>query len=607
MKGVIVKPVNKSKVKVLPVDIQRTRISGFFDRYLCTNRSVSIPSLYRQFEKHGTIDNFRIVAGLKDGEINRRLATDSDFYKWMEAISWDQQNYYDEKRDKFLDKLISLVDQAQEPSGYINTFYSGDYRKFRFKNLEKSHELYCGGHLIQAAIAHYRSTGKGNFINIAIKWADYIYKRFAGNKIQKNDGHPEVEMALIELYRATGNNRYIHLAEFLMSLPYVHNGNKSFLQMDEVNGHAVRMMYLLSGASDYYIETGDERYLDKIRLLWNDLLKGKYYITGGVGSRYFSEAFGYQYELPNLNAYCESCASIALMMWLFRMFLIEPDARCFDLFETVLYNSFLSSISLNGEKYFYVNPLASKGGHERKQWYQTMCCPPNIQRFFSSLPGYFYAAKDNEIWVNLYDRNNASIDLGENTVNLSIDTDYPWNGNIVIQVNQNKNMPVCLHMRIPSWSNGSIVEIQNRKFYPLAATYFTCSVSGNSKIKIHFNMKSRFYTASPKVESDRNCVVIKRGPIVYCMEGTDNQFDIFNFYIYNQALREKRKNWENSGNFIEISGRGLLEEDKHMPYYEIEEREFLSRMIKFTAIPYFLWANRTISEMNIWFPYIEKK
>jgi hypothetical protein len=289
------------------------------------------------------------------------------------------------------------------------------------------------------------------------------------------------------------------------------------------------------------------------------------------------------------------------------MFLIEPNARYFDLFETILYNSFLSSISLNGEKYFYVNPLASNGGHERKQWYQTMCCPPNIQRFFSSLPGYFYAAKDNEIWVNLYDRNNASIDLGENTVNLSIDTEYPWNGNVVIQVNQNKNMPVCLHIRIPSWSNGSIVEIQNRKFYPLAATYFTCSVSGNSKIKIHFNMKSRFYTASPKVESDRNCVVIKRGPIVYCMEGTDNQFDIFNFYIYNQALREKRKKWENSGNFIEISGRGLLEEDKHMLYYEIEEREFLSRMIKFTAIPYFLWANRTISKMNIWFPYIEKK
>jgi len=599
--------MDKSKAKAFPVDIRKTKISGFFNRYLCVNRSVSIPSLYQQFEKHGTIDNFRIVAGLKTGEIDRRIATDSDFYKWMEAVSWDQQNYYDKKRDEFLDKLILLVGKAQEPSGYINTFYSGNYRRLRLIGLENSHEFYCGGHLIQAAIAHYRSTGKENFINIAVKWADYLCKRFGKDKIQKNDGHPEIEMALIELYRTTGVDRYIHLAEFLMSLPYVHNGNKSFLQMDEVNGHAVRMMYLLSGASDYYIETADEMYLNKVRLLWNDLLEGKYYITGGIGSRYSGEAFGSRYELPNLNAYCESCASIALMMWLFRMFLIEPEAMYFDLFEMVLYNSFLSSISLNGEKYFYVNPLASKGNHERKQWYQTMCCPPNIQRFFSSLPGYFYAVKNNEIWINLYDKNNASIDLNGNTINLSVDTEYPWNGNVVIQVNQNKSIPVCLHIRVPLWSEDSIIEMQNRKFYPLSGTYFTCSVSDNSKIKIHFNVKSRFCTASPKIESDRNCVAIMRGPIVYCMEGADNQFDIFNFYICNQSLKEKQKTWENSNKFIEISGFGFLEKDTCIPYYKIEERKFSSKTIKFTAIPYFMWANRTISEMNIWFPYIEQR
>ncbi|MCM8788969.1 MAG: glycoside hydrolase family 127 protein, partial [Candidatus Omnitrophica bacterium] len=312
MEKSVILPVNRAISKIRPVSIEEVKIDGFFSYYLERNRNVSIPHLYRLFEKYGTVENFRIAAGVKKCEITRRLATDSDLYKWMEALSWDQQNVYDENKLMFLDDLIDLISKAQEKSGYIDTYYTGIFRKQRFKFLENSHELYCGGHLIQSAIAHYRSTGKDNFIDIAIKWANFIHRKFERKQINKNDGHPEVEMALVELYRTTGEKKYLNLSEKLMNMPYMYIDNKKFLQMEQVMGHAVRMMYLLSGATDYYLETGDKKFYGKIKKLFEDFYSGKYYITGGVGSRYHGESFGFRYELPNMMAYCETCASIAL-------------------------------------------------------------------------------------------------------------------------------------------------------------------------------------------------------------------------------------------------------------------------------------------------------
>lgn len=598
MDKTIISPVQKTNLKVFPVECASVKIKGFFSRYISKNRKVSIPLLYKLFEKYGTVDNFRIVAGLKKGEITRRLATDSDFYKFLEAISWDFQNYHDHKRLKFLDTNIELISKAQEKDGYIDTYYTDEFKNQRFKKLENSHELYCGGHLIQAAIAHFRSTGKENFLNIAIKWADYIFKKFEKKQITKNDGHPEVEMALVELYRTTGNESYLKLAGELMGMPYYYLGC-NFLGLNEIKGHAVRMMYLLCGATDYYLETMDKKYYIKIKQLWNDLCSGKYYITGGIGSRYQGEAFGLRYELPNLMGYCESCASIALMMWLYRMFFVEQNLQYFDLFEKVLYNSFLASVSLDGKKYFYVNPLASIGNHQRNNWYRTTCCPPNIQRFIASLPGYFYAKGKKEIWINLYDKNQAILNLENgNTVIINMETDYPWDGKVCINIQKQFPENIKLHLRIPEWSEKTCIRYMKKSYYPKSSSYFTLDISNQDVfIEIDFNIKSEFYFSNPAIESNRNCVAIKRGPVVYCLEGHDNSFDVFNLFIPEQSLNEKYEDLLNG--IVSIHGYGFLNKSTKMLY----TKGFLSykfKKVKFKAIPYFVWCNRGPTKMIVW-------
>ncbi|HOL50005.1 MAG TPA: glycoside hydrolase family 127 protein [bacterium] len=584
------------------------QISGFFSRYLENNRKVSMPLLYRLFEKYGTIDNFRIAAGLKEGEITRRLATDSDLYKWMEAISWDRQNYPDKKNQQLLDRLISLISKAQEKDGYIDTFYTGAFKKLRFTDLENGHELYCGGHLIQSAIAHYRNTGKENFLNIAVKWADLICEKFEKKEITRNDGHPEVEMALVELYRTTGNEKYLLLAGKLMDVPYVYLGNKRFLDMKEINGHAVRMLYLLCGATDYYAESGDTKYLKNAKLMYDDLCVGKYYITGGVGSRYERESFGMQYELPNLRAYCETCASIALMMWLYRMFLVEPQSCYFDLFETVLYNAFLSAVSLTGKEYFYVNPLASCGTHQRRAWYKTTCCPPNFQRFMASLPGYFYAVSKNRVWVNLYDENQTDIELPSGQkIFFDIKTRYPWNGDVMINA-KTIGDPVHLYLRIPSWSHRTSITCGKTVTFAKPGSYHRLKISGSTNIHLKFEISCEFYMCKPAVESNRNCVSIRRGPIVYCFEDVDNKFDIFNFSLPRQRFTGKFE--EILGGIIALYGHGFAGRDNMSLYQTYQglnhDNKFFSRKISVKLIPYFAWANRKKSKMITWVPFYNK-
>lgn len=601
MDSVIIRRQKNSLMKVSPVPVENVYISGFFEKYMEINRNKNIPQLFNLFEKYGTIDNFRICAGLKKGEITRRLATDSDLYKWMEAVAWDTQNKDNQENIDKLDELICLISKAQEKSGYIATYYTGAYKNLRLKNFENSHELYCGGHLIQSAIAHYRSTGKTNFIDIAIKWADYICKLYESKKIKETDGHPEVEMALVELYRTTGNKKYLNLAGILLSKPYVHLGNKSFLEFNEITGHAVRMMYLLSGATDYYAETRNPQYWEKIKCLFDDLKMHKYYVTGGIGARYQGETFGFKYELPNLMAYCETCASISLMMWLYRMFLIEPSSEYFDLFENTLYNAFLASVSLEGASYFYVNPLASLGNHERKQWYSTTCCPPNFQRFLAQLPGYFYAAGENEIWVNLYDSNCATIVLPDgNNININMKTDYPWNGKVLVEIIPEKNKMITIKFRIPHWSENTLIKIGKNQMKVDCGCYWKIDINKETCIEINFDVKSCFYSANPAIESCRNCLAIKKGPIVYCLESIDNNFDVFNFfYIPDQNLKENLS--DILGGIITISGYGMLNK-KRLPLYQAGFQNYDFVKTTFLAIPYYAWSNRGKSSMIVWVP-----
>jgi uncharacterized protein len=606
MKKSVVHPTEESAAKVFPVNIEDVRIKGFLGDRLRINRDISIPSLYKNFLKYGTVDNFKIASGEKTGDVTRRLATDSDLYKWMEAVSYDLQNEYRKERGNLIEGLISTIVKTQERSGYIDTFYTGGYRKQRFKNLGSSHELYCGGHLIQAAVAHYRATGKDNFLNIAVRWADLICRRFGRGRIEENDGHPEVEMALVELYRVTGRKKYLHLAEFLMSMPYKILGGYSFLEFPEITGHAVRMMYLCSGAADYYTETGDGRYLEKLLALWDDMANRKVYITGGVGSRYAGEAFGLPYELPNLRAYAESCAAVASMMWNYRMFLITGKAGFMNLFENTLYNGFLSGVSLNGREYFYKNPLASRGEHQRSPWYTTTCCPPNIQRMLASLPGYFYGVNKEGIWVSLYGESEGSLRLFSGSrVRVVQNTDYPREGRVSIDISLEKPEEFSLFLRIPEWADRCVIRFNGRRFMPEPGRYFEIRhLWGREKVRVevNFELKIVLYRAHPDIESTKGSVAIKRGPVLYCLEGIDNpDINLFNCRVGKAKLRERFEP-EMLGGVYTISGEVEGADSSTLPLYEKKNGypDIRYKKKRFKAIPYHTWANRGRSQMVVW-------
>jgi len=374
----------------------------------------------------------------------------------------------------------------------------------------------------------------------------------------------------------------------------------SILKFKELIGHAVRMMYLCCGATDYYIETGDKKYLKILENLWFDLKNRKIYITGGIGSRYDGEAIGFQYELPNLRAYCESCASIALMMWAYRMFLIKGESQYFDIFETTLYNSFLSSVSFDGKKYFYVNPLASIDAYERKEWYDCTCCPPNIQRFISSLSGYFYSISDDGIYMNLYDKSEAKLKLvsGKN-VKIRNETEYPWKGKIFISIESEEEFN--LYLRIPVWSEKTEIKKGNEIYKAEKGKYFKVRIEkGETKIELNLDVKGEFYRGNPNIESSRNCLAIKRGPIVYCLESIDNpDINLFNSLLLEQKLKEDYEEIFNG--IITLSGEILTSWNELPLYPKSKNFKIDYEKKKFKAIPYFLWANRGKSKMNMWF------
>lgn len=599
-----------SKARVFPAkgDIN---ISGFWGRRIEINRKKSIPALYKLFLKYGEIDNFRIVTGEKKGEISRRLATDSNLYKWMEAVSYDLNNQPDKEKEKLIDSLTSTIGKAQEKSGYIDTFYTGERKKERFKNLIHSHELYCGGHLIQAAIAYHRATGKDNLLNIAVKWADYICEMFGKGKIEENDGHPEVEMALVELYRETGKEKYLKLAGYLMSLPYKILGNYPFLKFPEVTGHAVRMMYLCCGATDYYIETGDKRYHRQLLHLWEDTTQKKIYITGGIGSRYRGEAIGLPYELPNLRAYAESCAAIALMMWAYRMFLAEGKKEYMDTFETVLYNGFLSSVSLDGLHYFYINPLASRGEHSRVPWYDCCCCPPNIQRMIASLPSHIYGISNEGVFINIYCESESYVNLTSgNKVNIVQKTGYPFEGKIKIDIIPDKKEQFSVFLRIPGWADGYRVKVNGIPVKDKKNGYIEINrlwETEKNTIEVELDIKPVLYSPHPEIENTKSCVAIKRGPLVYCLESTDNpDINLFNCKLTDKKLTDRKE--ENLLNGIYTVSGEVLTSNEKLPLYDREDRypEIKYRKKNFKAIPYYAWANRGKSSMVVWLPMRER-
>src|SRR5215831_13467091 len=454
---------------------------GFWSKRRKTNVEHSIPTMHQELESHGRMDNFRRLVGKSSAPQIGPYFADSDIYKWIDAVGWALQSDTLPELRHTTDTMIRDVVAIQEPSGYLNTYYQGDRASLRMSqhDQEVGHEMYCLGHMIQGAIAYYRATGDSTLMDAGARMVDnFVIPNYGPGPNQKPiiSGHPEIEMALIELYRTTGKKQYVDLAGYILHgderwkiephrIIYMYCGTP-FTTRTKLEGHAVRAMYACCGATDYYLETGDASYWKTLNTLWEDLIKRQMYVTGGVGARAQWEAFGDPYELPNAQAYGESCAAIGNMMWNWRMLAATGDARHADVIERALYNGINSGMSLDGTLYCYRNPLAfdpENGDKIRNEWYDTTCCPPNLERIFASLPGYFYGTSGDGIYVHLFHNSELNWRLENgNAVKIVQRTEYPWKGEVEIQVNPSPAGEFTVHLRVPGWSRSASVAVNGK-------------------------------------------------------------------------------------------------------------------------------------------------
>jgi DUF1680 family protein len=594
---------------------------GFWASRRAVNVEKSIPTMRAELEEHGIVDDFLRLEGKKNVPRRGPLYTDSDLYKWMEAAAFVLQSGDDPKLRAQFDQYTGIIAAAQEPSGYLNTYWSEERTAKRFTEMHRSHELYCMGHLLQAAVAYYRATGDRKLLDVGIRFANYMVENFGPTKRPALTGHPEFEMALIELYRTTGDRRYLDFAGYLLSgvererlhltddqVQYMFSG-KPFTSRTEFEGHAVRAMYASCGATDYYMETGDPAYLKTLETLWHDLVNRKMYITGGVGAREAGEAFGEAFELPNAQAYGESCAAIGNMMWNWRMLLALGESRFADVIERALYNGINSGMSLSGTLYCYRNPLESTGEKIRNEWYDTTCCPPNLERILASLPGYMYATSPRGVYVNLYHSSTLDWHLEDGTgIRIAQKTEYPWKGTVDLTVDPAHAAEFSLFVRVPEWAQGTTVTGNGLRLTPTTGAYLEIHRNWKPGDTVHvtFDMKPRLVRANPLVREDAGRVALERGPLVYCLEQPDNTADLFDLSLAprGEFASEFRADLLDGVLVLKHAGtvQGSLASE---PLYQAfrERQQGAGKPAELTYIPYYAWANRGISRMEVWVPY----
>jgi uncharacterized protein len=613
-----------------PVPVQAVRVGeGFWSqrRRVVTERS--LPSLLLLLEEHGVVDNFRRLAGRPELPRRGPLYTDSDLYKWVEAASWAlaSNETSDGARLELkgdVESLIGHIIAAQEPSGYLNTYYTGDKIHLRFTELTRSHEDYCLGHLLQAGIAYYRATGNRRLLDAGIRFADYIVDNFGPSKRPFVTGHPELEMALVELYRTTRQPKYLDFARYLLSgvererlklkdsdIHYIFSG-KPFTSHTEFEGHAVRALYAASGATDYFTETGDPAYKKTLDLLWTDLTMRKMYITGGVGSRSGGESFGDPYELPSEQAYAETCAAIANVMWNYRLLTLTGDARYADLLERALYNGVNSGLSLSGNMYCYRNPLASTGDKLRNPWYDTTCCPPNIQRLFESLPAYLYSSSREGVYLNLYHNSELDWHLDDGTaLKLTQSTNYPWTGDVHLAVNPAHLANFTIYLRWPEWAssvdvqvNGqpiSVPAVEKGSFVPITRSWH----AGDS-VSLSLPLQAVLMAANPRLTDDYGRVAVQRGPLVYALEQLDqNGTSIADVFLKGNTsfTVEYRKDFLGGIAALKAPGfateKSMGDEPLYQPFTGATRPK---HALNLTFIPYYAIGNREPTPMEVWVP-----
>ncbi len=620
---------------------------AFWGPRLDMNRTVTIPHVFKQSEETGRVQNFDLAASALEGATDGKYCSrfpfdDSDVYKTIEAAAYALATHPDPELDKYVDGLIAKIAAAQEPDGYLYAARTIGgpppqpwLGKERWSHLYMSHELYNVGHLYEAAAAHVQATGKKNLLAIAVKSADLVAREFGPGKRTNPPGHEEIEIGLVKLYRVTGTRKYLDLAGFFIDargqtegrIPFVENAregkerllygeyaqdHKPFIEQTEAVGHAVRAGYLYAGAADVAALTGNAAYIAALEKIWADMVGTKLYVTGGIGAAGGWEGYGPPYRLPNASAYAETCANIATFLWNSRMQRLGLDGKYADVMERILYNGVLSGISLSGDKFFYPNPLASFGQHERVPWFSCACCPPNVARVLTSVPGYFYAATKDKVYVNLFAQGTGKMRVAGTDLELVQTTEYPWKGDIKIEVRPAKDADFTLAVRVPGWAqnrpvpsdlytyldppagepalkvNGEAVPLGLDKDYALIARTW----KAGDVVELSLPMPVRRVAAHDAVEADRGRVAIERGPLVYCAEWTDNGGRVANLVLADGATLAPEARPDLLGGVVVLTGEAGAVSEKAGKI--VVEKKPL------TLIPYYAWANRGKGEMAVW-------
>ena len=604
----------------------------FWTLHIRVNREHTLPSIYRFCQETGRIGALRL--DWKPGmEPVPHIFWDSDVAKWLEAASYSLATYPDPALEAQVDEVIRLIVAAQQPDGYLNTYFTVVEPEKRWTNLRDWHELYCAGHLIEAAVAHFQATGKRVLLDALCRYADYIDTVFgtAPGKKRGYPGHEEIELALVKLYRVTGEKRYLHLSQYFIDergrqphyfdiearlrgedpAAFQHKNyeyNQSHLpvrEQREVVGHAVRAMYLYSAMADLARELHDQSLFDADQRLWNHLCTTRLYITGGLGPSRHNEGFTADYDLPNETAYAETCAAIGLVFWNHRMLQLDCEARYADVLERALYNCVLSGVSLDGQKFFYENPLASLGAHHRQEWFWVACCPPNIARLLASLGQYIYAVNDKDLVVHLYMQSTAQMTVGGREVTVRQETTYPWDGTITLRLGMDEPSMFGLRLRIPGWCQNARIKVNGDAFdiaSHLEQGYVRVERvwQADDRVELELAMPVERMYAHPNVRQDAGCVVLQRGPLVYCLEGADNKVPLHRIVVPRTAELASHFGPDVLGGVTVVSGNALAVEETDWTGTLYRSWPASLQSGATTAIPYYAWDNRQPGEMRVW-------
>lgn len=590
--------------KIEQVEFSHVKINdGFWSPRLKKHATTTLAVCIDQIENQtGRIRNFENAAK-GSGEHSGIFFDDSDVYKAMEGIAYTLINNPNPELEKKADEWIDKFAAAQQPDGYINTYYTLTGLDKRWQNMDK-HEMYCAGHMIEAGVAYYQATGKRKLLDVCIRMADHMMSQFGPDKRHWVPGHEEIELALVKLYKVTNNEQYLDFSNWLIEErghghgtkggegewdPFYYQDDKPVREMTDIAGHAVRCMYLYCGMADVAVLKQDTGYMDAMHRLWEDVVLRNMYITGGIGSSRHNEGFTEDYDLPNLDAYCETCASIGMVYWNQRMNQLTGDAKYIDVLERSMYNGALAGISLSGDRFFYVNPLASKGDHHRQEWYGCACCPSQISRFLPSIGNYVYGTSEDAVWVNLYIGNTTELSTGGQTVTLQQETNYPWNGNVKITVsNVKENLNTAFKLRIPAWCKQYTLSVngkeQSNTTIEKGYAVLDREWKSGDQITLAMDMPVEVVAADERVKENAGKRALQRGPLVYCLEEVDNK-------DFNAMKLSDNVKFDTFTLDILLEGAVII----HAAESDC----------KVNFVPYYAWDNRKAGQMKVWVDYVQ--